>query len=63
MGKMIIKRDFSSISPSAKWLLLMKGLDEIKKFNEQQNIESNSFESFNEAKMFFNDMVFVKKPK
>ena len=39
--------------------------DEIKKFNEQQNTEDNSFESFKEAEMFFIDMGFVidKKAK
>jgi O-methyltransferase involved in polyketide biosynthesis len=33
--------------------------DEIKDFNEQQNTEGNSFESFKEAEMFFKEMGFV----
>jgi O-methyltransferase involved in polyketide biosynthesis len=33
--------------------------NKIKDFNEQQNTEGNSFESFKEAEMFFNDMGFV----
>jgi hypothetical protein len=33
--------------------------DEIKEFNEQQNTEGNSFESFKEAEMLFKDMGFV----
>jgi O-methyltransferase involved in polyketide biosynthesis len=33
--------------------------DEIKDFNEQQNTEGNSFESFKEAEMFFKDTGFV----
>ena len=37
----------------------LKFNDEIKEFNEQQNTEDNSFESFKEAEMFFKDMGFV----
>jgi hypothetical protein len=33
--------------------------DEIKKFYKQHDTESNSFESFNEAEMFFNEMGFI----
>jgi O-methyltransferase involved in polyketide biosynthesis len=33
--------------------------DEIKEFYKQQNTEGNSFESFEEAEMFFKDMGFV----
>jgi O-methyltransferase involved in polyketide biosynthesis len=33
--------------------------DEITKFNEQQHTEDNSFESFQEAEKFFNNMGFV----
>lgn len=33
--------------------------DEIRKFNEQQNTEENSFGSFMEAEQFFSDMGFV----
>jgi O-methyltransferase involved in polyketide biosynthesis len=33
--------------------------DEIKKFNEQHDTENNSFESFNAAEMFFNEMGFI----
>jgi hypothetical protein len=33
--------------------------DKIKEFYEQQNTESNSFESFKEAEMFFKDMGFM----
>jgi len=37
----------------------LKFNDEIKEFNEQQNTEDNSFESFQEAEIFFKDMGFV----
>jgi O-methyltransferase involved in polyketide biosynthesis len=37
----------------------LKFNDEIKEFNEQQNTEDNSFESFKETEMFFKDMGFV----
>jgi O-methyltransferase involved in polyketide biosynthesis len=37
----------------------LKYNDEIKEFNEQQNTEGNSFESFEEAEMFFKEMGFV----
>ena len=37
----------------------LKYNDEIKEFNEQQNTEGNSFESFKEAEMFFKEMGFV----
>jgi O-methyltransferase involved in polyketide biosynthesis len=37
----------------------LKFNDEIKEFNEQQNTEANSFESFEEAEMFFKEMGFV----
>jgi hypothetical protein len=37
----------------------LKFNDKIKEFNEQQNTEDNSFESFEEAEMFFKDMGFV----
>ena len=37
----------------------LKYNDEIKEFNEQQNTEGNSFESFKEAEMFFREMGFV----
>jgi O-methyltransferase involved in polyketide biosynthesis len=37
----------------------LKFNDKIKEFNEQQNTEDNSFESFEEAELFFNDMGFV----
>ena len=33
--------------------------EKIKEFYEQQNTEGNSFESFEEAEMFFKDMGFV----
>ena len=33
--------------------------DEIRAFNEQQHTEENSFESFEEAEKFFNDMGFI----
>jgi O-methyltransferase involved in polyketide biosynthesis len=37
----------------------LKFNDEIKKFNEQQKTEDNSFESFEEAELFFKEMGFV----
>jgi hypothetical protein len=37
----------------------LKYNDEIKEFNERQNTEGNSFESFIEAEVFFRKMGFV----
>jgi len=37
----------------------LKYNNEIKEFNEQQNTEGNSFESFKEAELFFKEMGFV----
>jgi O-methyltransferase involved in polyketide biosynthesis len=37
----------------------LKYNDEIKEFNEQQDTEGKSFESFEEAEIFFKDMGFV----
>ena len=37
----------------------LKFNDDIKKFNEQQKTEENSFESFKEAEMFFKERGFV----
>jgi hypothetical protein len=46
MEQLINNRDFSSISPSAKWLLLLKGYTNIPFAREV-------------AEMFFNDMGFM----
>lgn len=53
------QRGFTSISPSARSLLLMKDISEVKDFILSHNIEEKKSDNFESAKDFFRKQGFI----